>query len=343
MFQVTTTFQYVSVQRQHPTISYFTRFSPNPKSFLTSHLKNSKITIETKLTHGTEMNSETENTLFDHAYMQYFEHNTNFGFDGSPDSIYRFAQGALMTSTFDHTVSSLTWLNFKLVGENFPEGGDKIRGLIFVVKDKPGHIIEEYGTPVMAIIEDEPTQNKVDPSIPRLMGSLETEEDFYHAMIYWKEQGHSKLQKVTKSVEKLEFHQYSFHQILSPNNDEYETNLRAVSAWIDELNLVVTLYDQIDHIPTYGLGKMLMPGQGLTSYILQAAGADGAEQLDRKVYAVSDGTRAAVICMGVPNLGKYTLLTILRGAFREHGILEFTHIFEMVATSDSASTGDIIN
>jgi len=271
-------------------------------------------------------------------YKQYFHFANIFGFHDSPDSVYRFVQGALLTCKFELTIVAQIWLNFEQVEQTFPENGDKIRGLILMVKDRQGSILDEYGIPVVAMLEDHLESRRFSPPLPRLLGNVETKGDFFHAITYRKEQPQdgtlTSTQNVIKSIKKQHFLEYTFDDILATTADNVKTTrTQAISAFLEELNSITTIYQQNgDHISAYGLGKMLMPGRGLRSFILQASGSPEARHLHGNIFAVAKHARAAVICLGIPQLNRQKLVTILNKAFRGHQLVVYD-LFEMISAS----------
>jgi len=315
-FQVAASFQHITVQKHYPTISYFKRFftnSLNSPSFRTSR----RIAVRNDIdTLDEDLKIFEADTAFDYMYTQYFEYLADFGFDGSTDSIYRFAQGALFTSNFDqHPVGHMRF-NSEKIENNFPEYGGIVRDLTLVHRNRKGVILKKYGVPVVALLESA-TDNSVELSFPRFLGKIETEMDFVVAIVYRPDVDQTQqvsARSFVRSVKKLHFEQFTFNQILDVSN--VEVSRKAIRNFLDELDFASMIYDQRDQLQLYGLGKVMTPGDGLSSFILHASGAPGAAQLDRKVLAVAQRDRAVVICLGTPDVDDRQLMRALNGAFR---------------------------
>jgi len=321
---VKTSFQYVSVRNRYPTITYFQRLSPFDTVGFFSTSRKSKIEIKNELTDvaDEDLKNFVDDTIFDHLYRQYFEQMNHLNFHTSPDNIYRYVQGAICACNVEPVVVTHIRCIPENTQYNFPEDGEKVRDLILVQKTRKGQILAEHGIAVVVRLLKSAENNQIDPSLPGLQqGRVETEEEFYVSISYKtdiEQQFDGKKTHVVKSVKKLHFEKFTFEQILEPNNAD--TRNKAIGLFLDELEFASTVYDRMDHIQIYGLGKLLMSGFGISSYILRASGAPGANLLDRKVFAVAKAGRAAVICLGSPIVDDAQLLAALNGAFRAHQI-----------------------
>jgi len=340
---VTTSSDYIAIPKvDQPTVSYFTRFPPKPVSLF--DIKSAKVSINTKFSSIEDREFLTDiisDTPFDHLYKQYFEHASLFNLNDNSDSIYRYIDGALFTCNFDPVVVGQIRFNLEKTHGTFPEDGGKVRDLVLMERNKKGTILEEYGIPVVSILIDSEDIMSTNPSLPRFLGYVDTEEDFFVAMTYRKDgdifsRKSKTVRTVMKSVKKFPFNKFTFDQVL--DNTETSSN-EAIKSFHDELDSATTVYKQFDQLRFYVLGKLLMPGHGISTYVLHASGASGHGLLDKRIFAIAKGPAAAIICVGTPDFDDQHLIPVLNEAFGTHGV-HVTNLFGMV--SESEVNGNIL-
>jgi len=332
---VITSYRHVAVQEDLHIVSYFTRLMSQPPGY--SITKTSR--IELRMEHASLVKGHMEkfqNTVFDYVYDQYLRHKTDFNFGDATDCVYRYTEGALSVWQFGHHNSVIrVRLDTDMNVDKFPETDGQITDLTFMIQEKQGNILPEYGTPVLVKLEKNgylPSDPEYDPRSFRLPAGIETEDDDFIVAIYHPKGDDdqatiSRKRLVMKTLLTVPIYEPTFEPILTTDSSKVPA-----AALLLDVDKVATFFDAGQHpddFRAYWLGKMLIPGEGVKSYMLEASGGPGAELIHRKIFVATKNSRAMVMCLGIPALDEGTKNRIFTDSFSSMKIYGY-NLFEFV-------------
>jgi len=337
---VKTSLEHVIVRKSHPQVNYFTRLLPNSaENTLKFNIGRQVVTIRNEYTFNPNIDEKEtlDDTKFDQVYKQYNRYSRDFGFGDQSDSVCRYAQGAMLSVRFDHTSVAHVRLKSELTEAIFPEDDGHISDLTFSLLDKRGQILKQYGKPIMVVLKFSSQADTItdpfDKDFFRLPAGIDTEDDHFYTTIYTLDLNqhveNSRRSLMVKTIRKIQIEGYTFDRVLTPEATE-----TCISNMRHDISRAAETYQAAEH-PTdfeiYWLGKMLLPGQGVSSYILHARGT-GAELIHKKMFVVAKNRRGMVMCMGTPELGKESIVKLFNTPFRSMEIDQYDQLDLVYAT-----------
>jgi len=112
--------------------------------------------------------------FFDLILKQYHQNAKTYSLEIGTDSLYRYAQGALMNWLEDQSITVAVHLEEKQRDVAFPEQSNRIDQFGFVARTQAGNILEKDGTPVFIIVGGNQEPETTEIYLPT---SMETESD----------------------------------------------------------------------------------------------------------------------------------------------------------------------
>jgi len=275
---------------------------------------------------GTTKNEgEQKAELFDRLRAQYFELARQFGFDNSPDAVYRFVQGALVNWAKTLDLQMSVRINRFQNTPLYPESDHRIRDMSYVVKNSPGEVLDKFGTPIVIQLTRDMSMDMVNDPLMILPAAFETESD-----VFW-------LVKIGTDRP----HPY----FLPPRVTASRINSMAIATrkelgWFSKLVMekrtqeglqLDTIYDVFDGISNhygqrkdvlsaYLLGKLLIPDYGFQSFKIEVFGP-GARGIAGDLFLLTKAERSIAVAISAGQRFDERLFTkVVEGPLEKMGI-----------------------